>query len=88
MMDKPNVLWICTDQQRADTLGCYGNSFVRTPNLDALARGGVMLAGMHAQSPVCGMTFENIKGVIRGRPFDMAYATDVSFGRIEIGEEK
>ena len=39
----------------------------------------------NAQSSVCGMTFENIKGVIRGRPFDMAYATDVSFGQIEIG---
>ena len=42
----------------------------------------------NAQSPVCDMTFENIKGVIRGRPFDMAYATDVSFGQIEIGEKK
>ena len=42
----------------------------------------------NAQSPVCDMAFENIRGVVRGRPFDMAYATDVSFGRIEIGEKK
>ena len=53
MSDRPNVLWICTDQQRADTLGCCGNPFVRTPNIDALAREGVIFTGMHAQSPVC-----------------------------------
>ena len=29
MPDRPNILWICTDQQRADTLGCTGNPFVR-----------------------------------------------------------
>ena len=33
-MKPPNILWICTDQQRWDTLGCYGNAFVRTPHLD------------------------------------------------------
>ena len=38
------------------------------------------------QLSVVGMKFENIKGMIHGRPFDMAYATDVSFGEIEIGD--
>lgn len=52
-MVKPNILWICTDQQRFDTLGCYGNSFVRTPNLDRLARQGVLFEQAYAQSPVC-----------------------------------
>jgi len=37
-MSKPNILWICTDQQRFDTLGCYGNKFVKTPNIDKLAK--------------------------------------------------
>ena len=40
-MKRPNILWLCSDQQRWDTLGCYGNDFVRTPNLDSLARDGV-----------------------------------------------
>ena len=31
---KPNILWICSDQQRWDTLGCYGNRFVQSPNLE------------------------------------------------------
>ena len=37
-----NVLWICTDQQRFDTLGCMGNPWVHTPNLDRLAAEGVL----------------------------------------------
>ncbi|MDP6040991.1 MAG: sulfatase-like hydrolase/transferase, partial [Candidatus Latescibacteria bacterium] len=42
MSDKPNILWICTDQQRFDTLGCYGNKFVHTPNLDRLAEQSIL----------------------------------------------
>ena len=49
----PNVLWICTDQQRHDTLGCYGNAHVRTPNLDALGAGGTTFENAVCQSPVC-----------------------------------
>lgn len=50
---KPNILWICTDQQRFDTLGCYGNDFVKTPNLDRLAHSGVQFKHAFSQSPVC-----------------------------------
>ena len=53
MERKPNVLWICTDQQRRDTLGCCGNPFTRTPHINALAADGVKMDGMYAQSPVC-----------------------------------
>lgn len=53
MAAKPNVLWICSDQQRRDTLGCYGNRFVHTPNIDALAADGVRLSRAYVQSPVC-----------------------------------
>jgi hypothetical protein len=34
---KPNILMIMTDQQRYDSLGCYGLSVAHTPNLDRLA---------------------------------------------------
>jgi arylsulfatase A-like enzyme len=51
--DRPNVLWICTDQQRWDTLGCYGNERVATPTLDALAAEGVRFDRTYCQSPVC-----------------------------------
>lgn len=53
MNRKPNILWICTDQQRYDTLGCTGNSFVRTPNIDALAADGVLFERAYTVSPVC-----------------------------------
>ena len=48
-----NVLWICADQQRYDTLGCYGNKFVKTPNLDRLAGMGARFERAYTQSPVC-----------------------------------
>ncbi len=50
---KRNVLWICTDQQRADTLGCYGNPYVYTPNLDRLSAMGVRFERAYSQCPVC-----------------------------------
>ncbi len=50
---KPNILWICSDQERFDTLGCYGNPFVQTPNLDTLAAEGVLFENAYSQSPVC-----------------------------------
>lgn len=52
-MRRPNILWICTDQQRWDTLGCYGNPFVETPNLDRLAAQGTVFEYAYSQSPVC-----------------------------------
>ncbi len=50
---KPNILWICTDQQRFDSLGCYGNELVKTPNIDKLAERGVLFENCFSQSPVC-----------------------------------
>jgi choline-sulfatase len=50
---KPNVLWLCTDQQRTDTLRCYGNPLVETPNIDKLASMGVLFEQAYCQSPVC-----------------------------------
>lgn len=50
---RPNILWLCSDQQRFDTLGCYGNRFVQTPNLDRLASSGARFTHCFAQSPVC-----------------------------------
>ena len=36
-MGSPNLLYIFTDQQRADTMRCYGNDLIETPALNALA---------------------------------------------------
>src|SRR5690606_11459367 len=42
-----------TDQHRADHLGCYGNTIVRTPNIDALASRGRRFDRFYVASPVC-----------------------------------
>jgi arylsulfatase A-like enzyme len=39
--DRPNILFLFADDQRADALGCAGNPYIRTPNIDQLASGGV-----------------------------------------------
>jgi arylsulfatase A-like enzyme len=53
MTDRPNILWYCTDQQRFDTIGSLGNSFVRTPTIDSLVRQGVAFTRAYCQSPIC-----------------------------------
>jgi arylsulfatase len=50
---RPNVLLIMTDQQRADTLGCAGNTVIQTPHLDRLAREGTRCARAYVQNPIC-----------------------------------
>ena len=39
--EKPNILFMFTDDQRADAIGCSGNTYIRTPNIDKLAAEGV-----------------------------------------------
>ncbi|MCZ4354629.1 sulfatase-like hydrolase/transferase [Roseovarius aestuarii] len=53
MSGTPNVLVIMTDQQRADSLGCTGNSIVQTPNIDALARRGAVFHNHHTPHQIC-----------------------------------
>lgn len=50
----PNVLLLCTDQQRYDAMGAYGNDEIDTPNLDRLAAQGVLFEHCYVQNPVCG----------------------------------
>lgn len=50
---KPNILWICTDQQRYDTIAALGNPYICTPNLDKLVSEGVAFTHAFAQNPVC-----------------------------------
>lgn len=50
---QPNFLVFVTDQQRADHLGCYGNTIVRTPHIDSLAAAGTRFERAYVANPVC-----------------------------------
>ena len=49
-----NILFIMTDQLRADYLSCYGHPALETPHLDALAAKGARFTRAYCQSPICG----------------------------------
>ena len=46
-LNKYNILHIGTDQQRTSSIGAYKNSFAHSPNLDKLAREGVLFENAH-----------------------------------------
>jgi arylsulfatase A-like enzyme len=50
---RPNVLFILSDDQGAWSLGCAGNDEIRTPHLDALAASGIRFTDFFCTSPVC-----------------------------------
>ena len=51
--DRPNILLIMTDQQRWDSLGCYGTPGVHTPNLDRLAASGRRYDRCYVNGTIC-----------------------------------
>jgi arylsulfatase A-like enzyme len=51
--ERPNVIFLLTDDQRWDTLGCMGNSIIRTPNVDRLAAQGVVFDRCFVTTSIC-----------------------------------
>jgi len=94
-MERPNILWIITDQQSANMLGCAGNNYVSTPNMDLVARDGVRFGNAYCANPVClpsrfammtglypsaaGIRGDNWREEYYGLP---AYATGVGLGTL------
>ena len=50
--EQPNILWITAEDMSA-TLGCYGDKFATTPNIDRLAKQSVRYTKAFASAPVC-----------------------------------
>jgi len=50
---RPNILFITTDQQHARMMSCAGEEFVSTPNIDRLAASGVRFENAYSANPVC-----------------------------------
>ncbi len=55
----PNIIWI-TSEDNSPMLGCYGDTFATTPNLDALAAKGFRYMHAYANAPVCAPTRNTI----------------------------
>lgn len=52
-MKRPNIVFILVDDLRWDALGCAGHPFVKTPNIDRLAREGALFKNYFVSIPLC-----------------------------------
>ena len=52
----PNIIFLLADDMRYDALGCAGNSIIKTPNLDKLAREGVRFNNAFVTTSICCMS--------------------------------
>jgi choline-sulfatase len=52
-MSRKNLVVIMSDEHNPTYMGCSGHAFVRTPNLDALARRGMSFPSAYTPSPIC-----------------------------------
>jgi arylsulfatase A len=50
---RPNIVFFLIDDLGYGDLGCYGNTFCETPNIDRLAREGMRFTNAYASAPVC-----------------------------------
>jgi len=53
---KPNIILIMADDLGYGDIGCYGSEAIKTPNIDALAKGGMKFTDYHSNCPVCSPT--------------------------------
>tara|TARA_R110002096_G_scaffold111394_1_gene243132 strand:- start:24470 stop:26293 length:1824 start_codon:yes stop_codon:yes gene_type:complete len=52
-LERPNILWLTSEDNNIDWVGCYGNKYAETPNIDALAEQGFRYTHCYANAPVC-----------------------------------
>lgn len=56
----PNILWIVSEDNGSNWLGCYGNRDAQTPRLDAMAAEGVRFTHAYSNAPVCAVARSTI----------------------------
>lgn len=85
--DRPNIIFIVTDDQRWDALGCAGNEIIHTPNMDNLADKGIRFKNTFVTTPICassrasaftGLYERTHKYTFTKPPVDKKY-TDISY---------
>jgi len=73
--NKPNILFIMTDQQHDRMMSCADNKWLKTPHLDGLAADGIRFANAYSSNPVC-------------VPSRISMATGMMPGRVGSGSNK
>lgn len=57
---KPNIIFLLTDDHRADALGVAGNPYIKTPNLDLMAKRGVRFTNAYVTTSICSVSRASI----------------------------
>lgn len=73
---QPNIVFFFTDDQRNDTLGCYGHPIVKTPTIDALAAKGVRFENMFVSHSICWVSRTTILSGLTARSFGRPESPD------------
>ena len=82
-MTRPNLLFLFSDQHAQRIAGCYGDPVAQTPNLDRLAREGVVFDNAYCPSPLC---VPSRMSMLTGRyPFEQECWTNDDYLRSELG---
>ncbi len=58
--ERPNILWIVSEDNAAHWLGCYGNQEAQTPHLDSLAARSTRFTAAYSNAPVCAVARSTI----------------------------
>jgi choline-sulfatase len=81
---KPNFVFVCSDQHNPFYTGFGGHKFVQTPNMDKLAKGGVVFSSTYCGSPLCapgraslitGMYPSDVNSFCNSTVYDGSYPT-------------
>lgn len=67
--EKPNIVFFFADDQTTDTLGCYGNDIIQTPNIDSLAEQGTMFRNAFVSQSICWVSRTTILTGLTGRSY-------------------
>ncbi|WP_373496469.1 sulfatase [Aquiflexum sp.] len=71
--NKPNIIFILTDDQRWDALGFAGNNIIHTPNMDRLAREGLYFENAFVTTPICPASRASILTGLYERTHDFTF---------------
>lgn len=73
--EKPNIIFILTDDQRWDALGFAGNEIIYTPEMDQLAREGCWFRNSFVTTPICAASRASIMTGLYERTHDFTFGT-------------